>query len=156
FWSKGGGRYLGGLGPDFVVVPTGDPAGVNFDISLSTVESKAFLVGAEWWITPGTVVAAYYGQTRFTPNFFQARTSPLVINPFIGFAGPNSPNSANVKIQEATLDVRHTLWAHPRYGELEALGQYSWVKREPGFVALGAPQEANVQMLFASMRFHLP
>jgi len=77
-------------------------------------------------------------------------------NPFIGFAGPNSPNSANVKIQEATLDARHTIWSHPRYGALEGLAQYSWVKREPGFVAFGAPPDANVHMLFASMRFHLP
>jgi hypothetical protein len=152
FWSKGGGRYLGGLGPDLVVMP--NAAGT--DISLQTVESNSYLVGAEWYLNRDTVLAGYYGATRFKPNAFEDTSSPLVVNPIIGFGGLNSPNSANGKIQETTFDLRHVFWSDPRFGALQGLMQYSFVKREPNFVAFGAPVDANVHMFFASMRYHLP
>jgi hypothetical protein len=151
FWSQGGGRYLDGLGPDLVVALNG----AGTDIELSTVESSAFLAGAEWWLNPDTVIAGYYGFTRFKPNAFEDTTNP-VPGRIAGFGGLNSPNSANGKIQEATFDVRHTFWSHPRFGALEGLAQYSWVKREPNFVPTGAPDSADIHMFFASMRYHLP
>ncbi len=152
FWSQGGGRYLGGLGPDLVVMPNAAAT----DVSLQTVESNSYLVGAEWYLNRSTVIAGYYGATRFKPNAFDDTTSPLVIKPTIGFGGVNSPNSANGKINEATFDLRHTFWSDPRFGALQGLMQYSFVKREPNFVPTGAPTEATVHMFFASMRYHLP
>ena len=66
FWSKGGGRYLDGLGPDLVIQPNA----TGTDISLQTVESNAYLAGAEWLINPSTILAGYYGYSEFKPNAF--------------------------------------------------------------------------------------
>jgi hypothetical protein len=155
FWSEGGGRYLNGLGPDLVVAPiqTG-PA--NFDVQLSDVRSHAFLFGAEWQATANTILAGYYGEVFFDNNAFVDVTSPLAVKPFIGFGGPNSPNSANKSIQEWTADIKHTWWSDQSLGALQSLMQYSYVQREPWFVAAGAPPEARTHMLFTEFRYLFP
>jgi hypothetical protein len=155
FWSDGGGRYLGGLGPDLVVMPiqTG-PA--TFDVQLSTVKSHAFVGGFEWQATANTILAGYYGEVFFDNNAFPDLTSPLLVKPMIGFGGINSPNSANKTIQELTADLKHTYWSDPRLGALQSLVQYSYVQRQPWFVALGAPTQAHTHMLFTEFRYLFP
>ena len=155
FWSDGGGRYLGGLGPDLVVMPiqTG-PA--TFDIALSTVKSHSFVGGFEWQATQNTILAGYYGEVFFDNNAFFDVTSPLSVKPTIGFGGINSPNSANKTIQETTFDVKHTYWTDPRLGALQSLVQYSYVQRQAWFTALGAPTQAHTHMLFTEFRYLFP
>jgi hypothetical protein len=155
FWSEGGGRYLGGLGPDLVVQPV-QTGPATFNISLSPVSSHSFVVGAEWQATQNTILAGYYGEVFFGNNAFPDVTSPLVTKPIIGFGGINSPNSANKTIQEWTADLKHTYWSDPRLGALQSLVQYSFVQREPWFVPIGAPPAAHTHMLFTEFRYLFP
>jgi hypothetical protein len=158
FWSNGGGRYLGALGPDVVALPTGAPG--SADITLSTVQSHGFLGGFEWTVHPTTVLSGYYGQAYFNNNFAADFTSPQFPNfiggPFVGFGGLNSANNNNKRIEEWTADLKHTFWSDPRYGSIVGLAQYSYVRREPWFVALGAPPEAHTHMVFTEARYVFP
>jgi hypothetical protein len=153
--SEGGGRYLGGLGPDVVVMPIQTGA-ATFDLQLSAVKSYSYLLGAEWQVTDTTQIAGYYGSDFFQNNFFPDVTSPLAVKPFIGFGGPNSPNTANKEIHEWTADLKHTFWTDPRLGAILTILQYSYVQREPWFVALGAPTQANTHMFFTEFRYVFP
>jgi hypothetical protein len=163
FWSDGGGRYLFGMGPDLVVLP--NLAGT--DVAISTVQSHGFVFGAEWQATQNTILAAYYGETFFQANFAADVTSAAAIGPCvtaafpagkpcIGFGGLNSANNNNKVIQEWTADLKHTYWSDPRLGAIQSLFQYSYIQREPWFVAAGAPPEAHVHQIFTEFRYLFP
>ncbi|OAF18240.1 hypothetical protein [Bradyrhizobium neotropicale] len=160
FWSAGGGRYLGALGPDVVALPTG-PAGMH-DIALSTVRSHGFLGGFEWRVLNPTVLSAYYGQAYFDRNYAVDTTSMAPVQPYIGFGFPGSltipgsANSNNKQIEQWTLDLKHTFWADPQYGAITGLAQYSYLRREAWFVANGAPPEAHTHLFFTELRYQLP
>ncbi len=160
FWSDGGGRYLGALGPDVVALPTG-PAGAH-DIALSAVRSHGFLGGFEWRVLNPTVLSAYYGQAYFDRNYALDTTSPAPVQPFVGFGFPGSATSGgsaptnNKQIEQWTLDLKHTFWADPQYGAISGLAQYSYLRREPWFVAAGAPPEAHTHLFFTELRYQLP
>jgi hypothetical protein len=98
----------------------------------------------------------YGGAAYFQRNTFPDITSPLLIKPFIGFGGPNSPNSANRAIQEATFDWTQTFWRNPQYGAVLLVMQSSYVSRAPWFVAAGAPKNAHLFMQYVSLRYVLP
>jgi hypothetical protein len=55
FWSNGGRRYIGGLGPDAVVIPTS-----SHFIQLKTAESMSAVLATELLATPNTVFGAYW------------------------------------------------------------------------------------------------
>ena len=153
FWSEGGGRYLyTGLGPDLVVLP--DATGN--DVFISTVRTNAFLFGAEWQATANTILAGYYGEAFFNNNFALDTSPGAKPNTFVGFGGPNSATNNNKFMQEWTADIKHTWWSDPRLGALQTLLQYSYVQRQPWFVAAGAPPEAHVHMLYTEFRYVLP
>jgi hypothetical protein len=157
FWSDGGGRYtFTGLGPDLVVLP--NAAGT--DVTISTVQSHAFLFGGEWQVAASTQLAGYYGEVFFNNNFGPDTTSggvgPCNGKPCVGFGGLNSANNNNKDLKEWTVDLKHTWWSDPRLGALQSLLQYSYVERQPWFVASGAPPEAHVHMLFTEFRYVLP
>lgn len=154
FWSNGGGRYLGALGPDVVPMVTGS-SGSSLDTALSTVRSHGYLAGFEWRVLPPTILAAYYGQAYFDSNYFLDISNPQP-NRYAGFGGPNSPNSANKQIEQWTLDLKHTFWADPQYGAITGLAQYSYLRREPWFVPLGAPPDAHTHLFFTELRYQLP
>ncbi|MBR0836614.1 hypothetical protein JQ612_25785 [Bradyrhizobium manausense] len=153
FWSDGGGRYLGALGPDVVPRVTGS-AGA-YDIALSTVRSHGYLAGFEWRVFQPTILAAYYGQAFFDSNYAQDPTNP-VPNRYAGFGYPNSSNAANKQIEQWTVDLKHTFWADPQYGAIAGLAQYSYLRREPWFVAAGAPPDAHTHLFFTELRYQLP
>ncbi|MFB9264172.1 hypothetical protein ACFFWD_13475 [Bradyrhizobium erythrophlei] len=153
FWSAGGGRYLGALGPDVVPTVTGS-AGV-YDVALSTVRSHGYLAGFEWRVLPPTILAAYYGQAFFDSNYFLDPTNP-VPGRYAGFGFPGSPIAANKQIEQWTLDLKHTFWADPQYGAITGLAQYSFLRREPWFVAAGAPPDAHTHLFFTELRYQLP
>jgi hypothetical protein len=155
YYSDGGGRYIGGLGPDSVVRPI-DLGGGMFTATPSLVRSESLLAGFEYQLCPETVISAYYGGANFERNAFLDVTSPLVVKPNIGFGGTNSPNSANRYIQEATIDINQLIWANPTYGSVQFVGQISYLERHPWFIALGAPGYAKSFVGFADLRFVFP
>jgi hypothetical protein len=159
-WGNGVGRYIIGLGPQVVVRPIDFNGGScltgNCGVKVSGVHSGTALAGFEWQAAPKTLFGWYYGGAYFQRNAFQDLTSPLVVKPFIGFGGLNSPNSANRAIQEATMDWTQTFWRNPQYGAVLMVTQYSYLTRAPWFVALGAPKNAHLSMGWLSIRYVLP
>jgi hypothetical protein len=156
-WGAGNGRYVIGLGPQAVVHPIQKTA-TTFDIEPSLVHSGTALVGFEIQpsATPKSLFGVYYGGAYFGRNAFPDTTSPLVVKPFIGFGGINSPNSANRSIQEASFEWNQTLWKNPQHGAVVWITQASYLTRSPWFVATGAPKNAHLMMGYASLRYVLP
>ena len=144
-----------GLGPDVVVHPLQEGP-TTFAVETSPVHAGSGVVGFEAQVTKNHLLAAYYGGAYFQRNAFPDVTSPLMVKPFIGFGGPNSPNSANRAIQEATLDWDYTFWQNRNYGKLMLITQWSYLTRSPWFVALGAPKNAHLFMGWATVRYLLP
>ena len=64
----------------------------------------------------GTQFDLYYGGAYFQRNAFTDVTSPLVIQPMVGFGGTNSANNNNRFIQEVSGDLTQDIWADPTYG----------------------------------------
>jgi len=151
-WGAGNGRYLIGFGPQVVVFP--NATATNIDLSM--VHAGAAIVGSELQAGKKSLFGFYYGGFYYQRNAFQDTTSPLVVKPFIGFGGPNSPNSANRSIQEASVDWTQTFWRNPQYGAVQLVTQTSYVTRSPWFVALGAPKNAHLMMGYVSLKYVLP
>jgi len=151
FFSRGGGRYAIGLGPDVVVLPNAD----GTDINISKVTSYATIQGVEAKAWKKWLLFGYYGGAYFRRNFAIDTTNPLP-GRFAGFGAPNSPNSANRSVQEATGGFTYTAWSDPKYGAIQWTTQASYVTRSPWFVAAGAPKNAHTAMVFLSLRYVLP
>ena len=154
FFSDGGGRYIGGLGPDAVVRPFAVAGG--FSARPSLVQSAGFTTGFEWRVMHGTQLDLYYGGAYFQRNAFTDITSPLLIQPMVGFGGLNSPNSSNRFIQEVSGDLTQDIWADPEYGVVQVAGQLSYLQRNPWFVPAGAPVHASTVMSFIDLRLLIP
>lgn len=168
FYGAGGGRYIGGLGPDAVVKPVPEPFGYNVAVKL--VNSGSGIVGFELPWSEKTTVAAYYSGAYFDHVAFPDPTNPVVLGipiacepgqplqtkPCIGFGGTNSPNSANRTVQEATFDWVQTLWSNKNYGKLQMIGQFGYLTRSPWFVAAGAPKNAHLFLGYVDLRYVLP
>ncbi|HXB20363.1 MAG TPA: hypothetical protein VNV88_03220 [Candidatus Solibacter sp.] len=154
-WGYGVGRYLNSLAPQAVVRPI-QTGPTTFDLATSMVHSGDFVGGFEFVIHPKAQFGLYYGGAYAQRNAFQDVTSPLVIKPFVGFGGPNSPNSANRSVQEVTFDWTQTFWRNPQYGAVLLVTQASYLTRSPWFVAAGAPKNAHLTMSYVSLRYVLP
>jgi len=143
------------MAPDAVVQPIATGPG-TFNVDLNMVETFGGMGGFEWAATPRNTVYGYYGGVYADREAFQDVTSPLVVKPFIGFGGLNSPNSANRAIQEGTFGWNHTFWKSPQYGAIQLLTAYSYVTRAPWFVPAGAPKNAHLSMVYVDFRYVLP
>jgi hypothetical protein len=154
-YGNGIGRYLLGLGPQAVMVPIQTGVG-QFDARPSLVHAATGSVGIETQVHSKTQFGFYYGAVYFERNTFVDVTSPLLTQPFIGFGGVNSSNSANRAIQEGTIDWTQTLWGSESHGKLQLVTQGSYLTRAPWFVAAGAPKNAHLFMSFVSLRYVLP
>jgi hypothetical protein len=173
--GDGNGRFSIGLGPQVVVVP--NPTVIQQPSSFSPlhpadlkmVQASSGLFGIETTLPNNLQIAAYYGGAYFGQRSFFDYTNPAGApiqqcwfgGPFLpvrcgGFGGPNSPNSANRVVQEATLDIIHQFWKSKQYGALQLGTQLSWVQRNPWFVANGAPKDAHAGMAWLSLRYILP
>jgi hypothetical protein len=150
--GPGVGRYLFGLGPDLVALPNA----AGDDVFLSTVKAVGGIGGLEFKPVDGTVLAAYYGGTYFGRDFAMDNTLGARPNTFIGFGGPNSANSNNRAIQEASLDWVQNWWQNQQYGTVQTTLQGSYVTRSPWFVAAGAPKDAHLFMTWFSLKYILP
>ena len=154
FYSDGGGRYLGGLGPDAIVKANG---------TLSAVHSGGGIGGLEWQASRRYMFDAYYGAAYFKRNFDALPTAGSTCNGLVGFSCvgfgfPGSANTTSRAIQEATFDVIPTLWSSEEYGKLEVIGQYSYLVRSPWstLTTPPTPKNAHLSMVYAGIRYILP
>lgn len=142
FYSQGGGRYIFGLGPDFIVRPDGTP---------SPIHAGSGIAGFEYQLRPSFMVYSYYGGA-----FFERNTAVDAGGKLIGFGFPGSASSSNRSVQEATFGFVRTFWKNPRYGALQWINQFSYLTRSPWSVATGAPKNAHLGMAYMDLRYVLP
>lgn len=147
FYSYGGGRYLQGLAPDFIIKAP-DASG-NYGIGL--VKSDSTILGLEYAAAPDDTISAYWSTIGIGKRYNQLSTGA-----YVGYGYPGSSNSQNKTITEATLANSYTFWKNPSYGALQLIGQISYLEREPWVVAAGAPSKANLTMVFLDLRYVLP
>ena len=141
FWSDGGGRYIFGQAPDLIVRADGSP---------SLIHASSTVTGFEY-THHNTLLFGYYG------GLYVGRNVAIDTNGKpIGYGYTGAPNGQNRAVQEATLGFNHTLWNNPRYGGLQFIGQYSYVTRNPWYIATGQPNNASLNMVFFDLRYVLP
>lgn len=116
YLSDGGGRFIFGQAPDFVV----NPANAAGAYSISTLTSRSYITGLEWKATPATTLFGYCSTVEIGRKFDR-----LPNGGYAGYGYPGSPNSQNKAIDEFTLGASETLWRNPAYGALQVIGQVS-------------------------------
>ena len=143
FWSSGGGRYIFGQVPDVIV---------RADGSLSPIRNGSTVSGFEF-THKNTLLYAYYGGVYVARNraFDTNGTTPIGY----GVSGALSAGQNRV-IQEGTFGFSQTIWKDAKYGALNFMGQYSYLTRDPWFVATGQPANAHLRMFFLNLRYTLP
>jgi hypothetical protein len=154
FYSDGGGRYLGGLGPDAIVKPNG---------TLSAVHSGGGIGGLEWQASRRYMFDAYYGAAYFQRNFGAIPAGGSTCNGLIGFSCvgfgfPGSANTTNRAVQEVTFDLIPTLWSNESYGKFQVITQYSYLVRSPWSTQTTppTPKNAHTSIVYAGIRYTLP
>jgi hypothetical protein len=141
YWSDGGGRYIFGEAPAVVLKTNGDMGLLH---SGSTVAGFEETVG-------NSLFYGYYG------GIYIGRYTVLDTNGKpVGYGYAGSANSQNKAIQEATLGFNQTLWKDPKFGAINIMGQYSYLTRDPWYVAIGAPKNAHQSQLYFNLRYTLP
>lgn len=141
YWSDGGGRYLFGVAPDFIVRAEGSPSLIHCSSTVSGFEAQV----------KNTQMYAYYGGVYVKRNTAQdANGSP------IGYGYAGSPASQNRTIQEGTIGLTQTLWRDGNYGALQMMFQYAYFFRNPWFVAAGAPKNTHQNAIWFNLRYVLP
>jgi hypothetical protein len=153
FWSDGGGRYIFGLAPDFVV----RPATTGRAYTISPDHSGSGILGFEWQAFPQIMVYGYDSVLYVSRNYsavpLNTSCGPLG---YCGYGFPGSNNANNRDIQEATLGLSRTIWSSPEIGKLVFHSQASYMTRSPWFVAVGTPKEANLVMGYVALKYVLP
>jgi hypothetical protein len=142
FWSSGGGRYIYGEAPDVIA---------RADGSLSPIRSMSTVTGFEY--TRGKIqLYGYYG------GVYIYRNTALDANgtSLIGWGYHGSPNSQNRSLQEPTFGFNQTIWKDAKWGAVNFMGQYSYLTRNPWYVAASAPSNANIHMVWFNLRYSLP
>lgn len=141
FWSDGGGRYIFGQAPDVVIKTNGDIGLVHAGSTVSGFEDT---IG-------NTFLYGYYG------GIWIGRYTVLDTNGKpVGWGYTGSSNSQNKAIQEATFGFNQTLWKDPKWGAVNFMGQYSYLTRNPWYVAIGAPKNAHQSQIYLDLRYTLP
>jgi hypothetical protein len=149
FWSDGAGRYIGGLGPGFVVAQGGSKTS---PFSAQLVHSGSGIASAEWKASQSNIVALSYSGAYFERVFSTDPSSGSLVG--YGFKG--SANSNNRAIQEATFATLSTLWKQHGYGSVQVITQSSYITRAPWYVAPGSPKDAHVFAGYVNLRYVLP
>jgi hypothetical protein len=147
FYSYGGGRYINGLGPDFIIKAPDSTGAYGIGLVRATSE----ILGFEYAVVPFDTVSFYWSEADFGKRYNQ-----LANGSYVGYGYPGSSNSNNRSIDEFTLANTYTFWKNPSYGALQLIGQISRVERQPWYVASGQPSNANANMVFLDLRYVLP
>jgi hypothetical protein len=142
FWSDGGGRYLFGQAPDFIIRANGD---------VSPIHAGGTVDGFEATIKK-LLLYAYYGA------YYIGKDTALDANGTtkIGYGFAGSSNSDNRAVQEISFGFNQTIWRSPRYGGVSLMGQYEYLTRDLWSVAVGAPKAAHDNTVYANIRYTLP
>jgi hypothetical protein len=142
YWSAGGGRYLFGQAPDFIIRANGD---------ISPIKSGGSVDGLEWTVK-NTLLYTYYG------GIYVGRNTALDADgkTKIGYGYAGSPAAQNRAINEITWGFNQTMWKNPRYGAFNLMGQYQWTQRNPWAVLTGAPKSAHDNAVYINLRYTLP
>ncbi len=150
FFGSGNGRYIFGQAPDAVVRADGSIAPLH---SYSTVD------GFEANITKNTLFYGYYGGIyidRYQVFDSTATGSTLAKPVYVGYGYTGSANSQNRTVQEGTIGIIRTFWKNPSYGALSLITQYSYLTRNPWYLATGAPKNTHSNMYWVDLRYTLP
>jgi hypothetical protein len=141
FWGDGEGRYLFGQAPDVVV---------NANGSMSLLHAGGTVDGFEARLGK-FLLFAYYG------GIYIGRDTVIDTNgKLVGYGYTGSANSQNRAIQEGTMGFNETLWANPRYGSLNLIGQYEYLTRAPWYVAPLSPDATHDNTIYFDVRYTLP
>lgn len=151
YWSDGGGRYIGGMGPGFVVLQTGS---ATSPFATALIHSGSGIGGFEWKINRHTTISSYYSTAYFQRRFALDPGNKTATYAGYGFVG--SANTNNRTVHEASFASTTTLWQSPKNGALQAIMQSSYVTRAPWYVALDQPENAHTFMEFVNLRYILP
>jgi hypothetical protein len=141
YWSDGGGRYLFGTVPDFVLGANG---------SISPIHAGGTTDGLELTVK-NTLLFAYYGGAYAGRNVAVDTNGSLV-----GYGYRGSANSDNRVMEEITGGFNQTMWKSPQYGAISLIGQYEYAWREPWYVAVGNPKAAHDNAIYIDLRYTLP
>jgi hypothetical protein len=141
FLSDGGGRYIFGQAPDLMAHADGSISLIHADSTVTGFEANH----------KNILVYGYYGGIYVGRNVAIDTTGTPV-----GYGFTGAPSNQNRAIQEATFGFNQTLWKDAKYGALNFMGQYSYLTRNPWYVANGQPNNASVNMLFFNLRYTLP
>jgi hypothetical protein len=141
FWSDGGGRYLFGQAPDLIV---------NANGTMSLIHSGGTVDGFEARVGKFLLYGYYGGIYIGRDVAIDATGKP------VGYGFTGSANSQNRAIQEITFGFNQTIWANPRYGAMNLMGQYEWLNRDPWYVAVGAPKATHDNTIYINLRYTLP
>lgn len=151
YWSDGGGRYIGGTGPGFVVLQQGT---VTTPFNAALIHSGSGIGGFEWTMDKRTTISSYISRAYYERRF---ALDPSIKTPtYVGYGFPGSANSNNRIISEASFASTSTIWQNKVYGALQVVTQTSYVNRAPWYVAPGQPKNAHVFMEFMNLRYVLP
>lgn len=141
YWGAGGGRYIFGQAPDFIIRANG---------GLSLVRAGSTVTGFEATLGK-TLVYGYYGGIYIAKNLaLDANGKSL-----IGY-GPIASDGQNRTIQEVTFGTNTTLAKDAKWGALNLMFQYSYLQRNPWLAAPGALSNASLSMGFFNLRYTLP
>ena len=142
FWSDGGGRYIFGQAPDLIARANG---------SISPIHTGSPVSGFEY-THKNTLLYSYYGGLYVQRNVTVDAngTTP------IGYGYVGSPPGQNRAVQQITFGTSQNFWRDAKYGALTLMSQYSYLVRNPWFIAAGAPRNANLNMVFLNLRYTLP
>ena len=148
FVSDGGGRYIFGTAPDFVIRPNG---------GLSPVRADSTVDGFEAQITPKTLISILYGGVYVGKNviFDNTATGSTLVKPvYVGYGYPGSTSYRDG--QELTFDWVQTLWKNRNYGSLALINQYSYLMKEPWVIPSAGPKQAHSNLIYIDLRYTLP
>ena len=141
FYSNGGGRYIFGQAPDFIIRANG---------TASLVHSASTATGLE--ITAGkTLLYGYYGGVYIGRNMALDANGTTKI----GY-GSIASDGQNRAIQEITFGTNTTLAKNAKWGALNLMFQYSYLQRNPWLVTGTNPTNASLSMGFVNLRYTLP
>ena len=129
YWSDGGGRYIFGQAPDLVIKGNGD---------IGVLHSGSTVAGFEYTYK-NTLFYSYYGGIligRYTV------IDPATGKP-VGYGYSGAANSQNKAIQEATIGFNQTLWKDAKWGAVNFMGQYSYLTRNPWYLAIKTPKNTH-------------
>jgi hypothetical protein len=143
FWSDGGGRYIFGQAPDLII---------RSDGSISPIHVASMVQGIEANVTKTTLLYAYFGGIWIGKNVALDANGTTKIG--YGFLG--SANSQNHIEREYTFGINQTVWKDARYGAINVMGQFEYLRRNPWYIALGALDHAADSTIYFNVRYTLP